>query len=298
MTKRKMSHLSITWASPLLNEQKNMCRKAETNVMKTEDKYTIKTVECKNEPDLGAFKTDIEPNNNFVHGLRDGVPICLGYLSVSFAFGIFAVGYGLSILETLLISMTNLTSAGQLAGVPVIAAGGGYAELALTQLIINMRYALMSVSLSQKLGKSVNSADRFIISFANTDEIFAVAASRFGTVGRKYLYGLIIPPYIGWSAGTLIGAAAGNILPGIVTSSLGIAIYGMFIAVVIPPAKKNRAVAACILTASALGVAFKLLPFLKNISGGFAVIISAVMAAGILALAAPVDKLDEAGERD
>ena len=143
--------------------------------------------------------------------------------------------------------MTNLTSAGQLAGVPVIAAGGGYAELALTQLVINMRYALMSVSLSQKLGDSVTAADRFIISFANTDEIFAVAASRFGTVGRKYLYGLIIPPYIGWSAGTLIGAAAGNILPEIVTSSLGIAIYGMFIAVVIPPAKKDRATACCIL---------------------------------------------------
>ncbi len=275
-----------------------MYLKAETNVMETDEKIINKSAEFENTTQTGSFKADTEPNNNFVHGLRDGLPICFGYLSVSFAFGIFAVGYGLSILETLLISMTNLTSAGQLAGVPIIAAGGGYAELALTQLVINMRYALMSVSLSQKLGGSVTSADRFIISFANTDEIFAVAASRFGTVGRKYLYGLIILPYIGWSAGTLIGAAAGNILPEIVTSSLGIAIYGMFIAVVIPPAKNNRATASCVLIASALGVAFKFLPFLKNISDGFAVIISAALTAGILAVAAPVEVSDGIGDTD
>lgn len=273
-----------------------MYRKAETNIMETDENVIEKAGKAENTPGAVSFKTNAEPNNNFFHGLRDGLPICFGYLSVSFAFGIFAVGCGFSVLETLLISMTNLTSAGQLAGVPVIAAGGGYAELALTQLVINMRYALMSVSLSQKLGDSVTAADRFIISFANTDEIFAVAASRFGTVGRKYLYGLIIPPYIGWSAGTLIGAAAGNILPEIVTSSLGIAIYGMFIAVVIPPAKKDRATACCILIASALGVAFKFLPFLKNISGGFSVIISAVLTAGILAAAAPVEDLDEIGD--
>ena len=125
-----------------------MYRKAETNIMETDENVIEKAGKAENTPGAVSFKTNAEPNNNFFHGLRDGLPICFGYLSVSFAFGIFAVGCGLSILETLLISMTNLTSAGQLAGVPVIAAGGGYAELALTQLVINMRYALMSVSLS------------------------------------------------------------------------------------------------------------------------------------------------------
>lgn len=208
--------------------------------METDENVIEKAGKAENTPGAVSFKTNAEPNNNFFHGLRDGLPICFGYLSVSFAFGIFAVGCGLSILETLLISMTNLTSAGQLAGVPVIAAGGGYAELALTQLVINMRYALMSVSLSQKLGDSVTAADRFynIICKHRRDICRCRLPLWYGR--QKILYGLIIPPYIGWSAGTLIGAAAGNVLPEIVTSSLGIAIYGMFIAVVIPPANERQ----------------------------------------------------------
>lgn len=146
-------------------------------------------------------------------------------------------------------------------------------------------------------GDSVTAADRFIISFANTDEIFAVAASRFGTVGRKYLYGLIIPPYIGWSAGTLIGAAAGNVLPEIVTSSLGIALRDVYRCC--DSAGKERQ-GNCVLYFDSVrvGVAFKFLPFLKNISGGFSVIISAVLTAGILAAAAPVEDLDEIGDTD
>ena len=133
-------------------------------------------------------------NNNFKKGIIDGLPICFGYLSVAFAFGIFAGKNGLSILEALAISMTNVTSAGQLAAVPIIASGGTLIELAITQIIINLRYALMSVSLSQKLGKSVNMLDRFIIAFVNTDEVFAVASSNKLNVGKKYLYGLILTP--------------------------------------------------------------------------------------------------------
>lgn len=111
--------------------------------------------------------------SEFNRGIHDGLPICLGYLSVSFAFGIFAVGNGLSGIEAILISMTTVTSAGQLAGVPIIASGGSLIELAVTQLIINLRYALMSISLSQKLDNSISMADRFLISFVNTDEVFA-----------------------------------------------------------------------------------------------------------------------------
>lgn len=227
-------------------------------------------------------------NNNFREGLRNGIPICLGYFSVSFAFGIFAVSNGLSILETLLISMTNVTSAGQLAAVPIITGGGTLIELAVSMFVINLRYALMSVSLSQKLGKSVRMADRFLIAFVNTDEVFAVASAKSGLVGRYYLFGLILTPYLGWSAGTLLGAVAGNILPAIVVSALGVAIYGMFLAIIIPPAKKSRATALCILLAVALSCAFYYIPALQAVPSGFVVILCAVAASALFAAVAPV----------
>ena len=132
--------------------------------------------------------------NSFKKGIKDGLPICFGYLSVAFAFGIFSVESGLSIWQALLISMTNVTSAGQLAAVPIIIAGGTLWELALAQLVINLRYALMSVSLSQKLGKSISGFDRFVISFMNTDEVFAVSSSNKGYVGKSYMDGLILTP--------------------------------------------------------------------------------------------------------
>ena len=227
-------------------------------------------------------------NNNFREGLRNGIPICLGYFSVSFAFGIFAVSNGLSILETLLISMTNVTSAGQLAAVPIITGGGTLIELAVSMFVINLRYALMSVSLSQKLGKSVRMADRFLIAFVNTEEVFAVASAKPGLVGRLYLFGLILTPYLGWSAGTLLGAVAGNILPAIVVSALGVAIYGMFLAIIIPPAKKSRATALCILMAVALSCAFYYIPALQAVPSGFVVILCAVAASALFAAVAPV----------
>jgi len=232
-------------------------------------------------------------NNSFLKGITDGLPICLGYLSVSFAFGIFATESGMTLLQTLLISMTNVTSAGQLAAVPIMAAGGSLAELALAQLVINLRYALMSVSLSQKLDKNVSLFDRFVIAFVNTDEVFAVAAGKEGAVGKRFLYGLILTPYLGWSLGTLIGAGAGQILPTAVTSALGIAIYGMFIAIVIPPAKKSRATALCVLAAIALSCAFAYIPGLNQIPGGFTVIICAVLASALFAALSPISIAEE-----
>lgn len=230
--------------------------------------------------------------NSFVKGVKDGLPICFGYLSVAFAFGIFALANGLSIYEAVLMSMTNVTSAGQLAAVPIIATGGTLIELAVSQLVINLRYALMSVSLSQKLGPSVRLIDRFLISFVNTDEVFAVASSQEGTVGRKYLYGLILTPFLGWSAGTLLGAAAGQFLPEIVISALGVAIYAMFIAIVLPKAKMHRPTACCVLIAIALSCLFFYVPVLKEVPSGFTVIICAVVAAAVMAILAPVGKED------
>lgn len=237
----------------------------------------------------------MKENNSFAQGIKDGIPICMGYIAVGFAFGIFSVENGLSAVEALLISMTNVTSAGQLAAVPIIAGGGTLVELAVAQLVINLRYSLMSVSLSQKVGKSVRIIDRFLISFVNTDEVFAVSASKDGLVGRKYLYGVILTPYIGWSAGTLFGAIAGNVLPDVVISSLGVAIYGMFIAIVVPPSKKSKPVALCVLTAIVLSCIFRYVPALGAVPQGFVIIICAVAASALFAVIAPI-KTEKEGE--
>ena len=227
-------------------------------------------------------------NNTFLKGIIDGIPICLGYISVSFAFGIFSVECGLSILEALFISLTNVTSAGQLAAVPIIIGGGSLIELASTQLIINLRYALMSVSLSQHLNTDVRMVDRFIISFVNTDEVFAVASSNREPVKRKYLYGLILTPYLGWATGTFAGAVAGNILPPIVTASLGVAIYAMLIAIVVPEAKKRSCTAMCVCFSIVMSCIFRYVPFLAGIPQGFVIIICAVTASAVFALLYPV----------
>ncbi|MBR5517992.1 MAG: AzlC family ABC transporter permease [Clostridia bacterium] len=235
--------------------------------------------------------------NRLLEGIKDGIPIGLGYLSVAFAFGIFAVESGLTVWQTLLISMLNVTSAGQLAGVPIIAGGGTLIEMAVSQLVINARYALMSVSLSQKLGKSVSLLDRFIISFVNTDEVFAVASAKKGLVGRSYLYGLILTPYLGWSSGTLIGALAGNILPTSVISALGIAIYGMFVAIVMPVIKENKNTLLCVLIAILLSCLFSFVPLLSKVPSGFSIIICAVIASGLFAVVAPIE-IEEVQEDD
>jgi len=231
--------------------------------------------------------------SSFIKGIIDGTPICFGYLSVAFAFGIFATDSGLGVLETLLISMTNVTSAGQLATVPIITAGGSLAELALCQIIINLRYALMSTSLSQKLDKSIRLLDRFLIAFVNTDEVFAVAAGKSHNVKRNYMYGLILTPYLGWSIGTLIGSLAGNILPSGVVSALGIAIYGMFVAIVVPEMKENKKTALAVALSIVLSCVFEFLPLLSKVPDGFVVIICAVTVSLLFAFIFPIEQKEE-----
>lgn len=227
-------------------------------------------------------------NKEFKRGINSGLPICIGYLAVSFSFGIFAVASGLTVVEAILLSLTNLTSAGQLAAVPIIACGGSLIELALSQLFINLRYALMSVSLSQKFDKNVKLYDRFLISFANTDEVFAVSASQKGSVSKTFMYGLILTPILGWTLGTALGAIAGNILPAIVISALGVAIYGMFIAIIIPAMKSHKATSLCVLTAALLSLLFYYTPALNTVPSGFVIIICAVIASVIFAIAFPI----------
>jgi len=227
----------------------------------------------------------------FLKGLKDGLAIALGYFSVSFGFGIMAINAGLSVSTAVLISATNLTSAGQVAGVGIIAAGGAYIEMFLSQLIINIRYALMGLSLSQKLDDSFHTPQRLIASFGITDEIFAVAASQQGRIPPAYLYGLIIIAFFGWTGGTLLGASAGEILPQPITNALGIMLYGMFLAIIMPAARESRGALVVIVIAAACSMLFYYV--FSAVSQGFAIIISAVVAAAVGALLLPVKDDEE-----
>ena len=239
--------------------------------------------------ELGSFKM----------GLRDGLPICIGYFSVSFAFGIYATGMGLGIFEALLMSVFNMTSAGQFAAVPIITAGGSFIELATSQLVINARYALMSLSMSQSMGKSVRLRDKFIIAFACADEPYAVAVSKRTQLSRVYMYSLIALPYFGWSFGTLLGAVAGSILPPSIRSAFGITIYAMFIAIIIPGAKESFKISLSIIVSICLSCAFRYVGVLNKVPSGFAVIICAVLASLlVVAISFIEDKIKGEGEKD
>ena len=227
-------------------------------------------------------------NFDFKKGLIHGIPIALGYLSVSFGFGIMAVRTGLSVAAAVGISASNLTSAGQAAGISIIAAGGTYLEMALTQFIINLRYSLMAISLSQRVDASFTVPARLLLGFSITDEIFAVASSQPGKVSHWYLYGLMTAPYLGWSVGTILGAVAGTLLPVFLRNALGIAIFGMFLAIILPPARKEKPVRIVVLMAIAMSLCFRYVPMLSQVSSGFVIIICAIAASALGAWFFPV----------
>ena len=229
----------------------------------------------------------------FMRGLHDGVPIALGYFAVSFTFGMMAVSGGLSVWQATLISLTNLTSAGQFAGLDIMIACGSLWEMALTQLIINLRYSLMSFSLSQKLERNLAPWHRFAVAFGMTDEIFGVSASQQGRLNPFYNYGAMSVAVPGWTFGTLSGAIAGNIMPGFLASALSVAIYGMFLAVIIPPAKKHRAVLKVVVGAMAVSTLFACTPVLNKVSSGFVIIITTLAVAGMAAYFCPIEDGEE-----
>ncbi len=229
----------------------------------------------------GSFK-------DFKEGLRDGVPICLGYIAVSFAFGIEAVKIGMSVWQAAVTSLLNVTSAGQFSALDVIARNGSFIELAILQFIINLRYMLMSCALSQKLDPSVPTGHRMGISYGVTDEIFALSVLRKGRLEPLYSYGLIVISVSGWVLGTVLGAFSGQLLPHRLISCLGLAIYGMFIAIIIPDTRTSKTLMAVVLSAMALSCVFTYVPFLKEaVSSGFRIIIITVVVAAAAALISP-----------
>lgn len=227
--------------------------------------------------------------NNYTRGLKAGIPIALGYLSVSFTFGIIAISYGLSWWQALIISMTTVTSAGQFAGIGIMLHPGQYFQMLISQITINIRYSFMSISVGQKADERFTGLSRWILGFMMTDEIFAVATQE-ESVSRSFFAGLATLPYLGWSVGTLLGAILGSILPDRLMSALSLAIYGMFVAIVVPEMKKTRPVLIVVVLAMLLSCAFHYIPFLSSISSGITITIVAISAAVVGAILFPVDE--------
>lgn len=225
-------------------------------------------------------------------GMRAGMPVCVGYFSVSFGFGAMAVSMGLSVWQAVLISASNLTSAGQFAGLTVIAAGGALIEMILTQLVINSRYALMGLALGQRLGPEVGSGRRLLAAFFDTDEVFALGMARQGRLTTSFFVGAGTVAALGWVSGTALGAIAGSLLPVSIRMALGALLYGMFIAIVVPQARQEKPMLACMVLALVLSCMFTWVPGLKAVSSGLAIVICTVAAAAVCALIFPVE--DEA----
>ncbi len=235
-----------------------------------------------------GVRKDMVLSKEFRIGVKDGIPIALGYFAVSFSLGIAMLNAGMTAVQGAVMSVSNLTSAGEFAGVKVIAAGGTLVELVLTQLIINLRYSLMSLSLTQKLDEKVTLWQKLLIAFGNTDEIFAVAMNHQRSLTLPYMLGLQSLPIVGWTAGTFLGAVAGGLMPRSVSVAMNVMLYGMFIAIVIPVAKKSKPVLIVASVAIFFSSLFQYVPFLHDVSTGISIIICTVAAATFGAIVFPV----------
>lgn len=234
-------------------------------------------------------------DGSFAKGLADGLAIGLGYLAVSFAFGLYAVSGGMTPLTAAFMSVTNLTSAGQFAGTSLIFTHAPWLEIGLTTLLINIRYMLMSLSLSQKLRAGTGPLQRLLIGYGVTDEIYAVAIMKPGELGATYMAGLIALPVVGWTLGTLTGALVGQVLPESLVSALGIALFAMFVAIVTPQARHSRPVLSVVVLAALLSLAGSYCPMIREIPSGWRLIASTIIASLAGALIAPIEFSADAG---
>ncbi len=232
---------------------------------------------------------------SFVRGMRDGIPIALGYLAVAFTLGIAAVKAGLSPAASALMSATSVTSAGEFAGLGVIATGAALLEMAVTQLIINLRYCLMSAALSQKLDPKAPFRHRLLLAQGVTDEIFGISIAAEGFLNPFYTYGAMAVSLPGWTLGTWLGAMLGGVLPGRVLSAMSIALYAMFIAIILPPARKSRILAGLVAVSMALSLAAARMPRVRDITPGTRIILLTLLVAGAGAFLFPIR--DEATQR-
>lgn len=234
----------------------------------------------------------------FKNGMRDGIPIALGYFAVSFSLGIQAKQIGVSALAATVMSFTNLTSAGEAAALTIIAANASYVEMAISQLVINIRYMLMSCALSQKLDPKASILHRFLVAFGVTDEIFGISIGMEGKLNPLYTYGAMALAIPGWTIGTCLGVIMGNILPVKIVNALSLALYGMFVAIFIPPAKEDKHVRIAVIAAMICSLACTLLPYVKEISAGTRIIVLTVVIALAAAILFPIEDEPESSEKE
>ena len=241
----------------------------------------------------------MEKKFTFKNGLLDGLAVGFAYLAVSFSFGVYAVQKGMPFWLATILSASNITSAGQFAGVTLMAEAAAIFEIFITVLVINARYFLMSLSLSQQLDEKTPTWKRLIMAGFITDEIFAIATLAKEKLNFKYFMGLSIAPFIGWTVGTLLGGVINNIMPESLQVAMAIALYCMFIAIIVPPAKKSKPILICIVIAIAISCLFYFTPYVKDhVSSGVRVIISAIVAAGITAFVFPIKIEDEENKEE
>ena len=222
-----------------------------------------------------------------------GLPIGLGYLAVSFTLGITARNAGLNAFQATLTSFLCEASAGEAAGFAVIAANGAYLEMIVMQIVANARYLLMSFALSQKLDRKTGLIERLILGWYLTDEVFGVSISAPGKLCPTYTYGAIVPSCIGWSLGTCMGVIVGNILPAAIVSALSVGLYGMFIAIIIPPSKESKTVLVLVAVSMLCSFAFNRIPWFDGISSGTKTIILTLVIAAVGAILKPVKEEDD-----
>ena len=227
--------------------------------------------------------------NWFVRGLRDGIPICMGYFAVSFALGITARGIGMTAFQAGLMSFGMVASAGEFAAIVLIQSAAGIIEMITTCIVVNLRYFLMSCSLSQKLSPDLPFVHRFLLPYCITDEIFGLSSAVSGYLDPFYSYGMTVVSVAGWTSGTVLGVLMGNIMPAWAVSALSVSLYGMFLAIIIPPARKDRFIALLIAVSMLCSLIFTKAPVLSHISSGFRIIILTILIAGIAAIVRPVD---------
>ena len=235
--------------------------------------------------------------NDFVLGMKKGIPVALGYFAVSFSFGVMAA-QGLTPLMATIISATNLTSSGQYAGVQLMMRSASYIEIVLTVLLINLRYSLMSISLSQKIDPNMRLSTKLLVGFGITDEIYALSITSSHKLTTKYMFGLISLPFVGWVSGTAVGAFGSQWFNEDLLKAMGIALYAMFIAIIIPDARRSKPILFVILIATALSCAFYYIPFINELGLGFKIIICTLVAAILGAIFFPIkdDKEPEVKE--
>ncbi len=225
----------------------------------------------------------------FREGVRDGIPIALGYFAVAFTLGIAAKDAGFSALQSAVVSLTNLASAGEKAGFNMVEARASYLEMALMILVVNARYMLMSSALSQKVEPELAMGHRLLMSYGITDEIFGICIAVRDKLNPRYLYGALSVAAPGWTIGTFLGVLMGNILPGNVVSALSVGLYGMFIAIIVPPARKNKVILVLVIISMILSAACEIVTFVSGIPAGTRIIILTVLISALAALLFPVD---------